>query len=263
MFPGLINGCTVDWFLPWPQAALEEVARSEIGKFEIDVEPEVKAQLIRHMAQTHQTVSDSTADYFDRYRRHVYVTPKSYLSFLSDYQTTYAAKHAAVNQLASSIIVGLEKLVQATSDVDVMKVELKQKEKGLDVAKEKSGVLLQEITASTAKAEKKKGEVQLVKDGLAIEAAGIAEVKGGIEKELAAAGPALEEAEVALRSIQAKDIGLLKNLKQPPNLIQRLFDCVLVLMRGQLNMVARLRLGHRLRLRVRPNPNPNPNPNQA
>ena len=54
MFPGLINGCTVDWFLPWPQAALEEVAQSEIGKFEIDVEPEVKAQLIRHMAQTHQ-----------------------------------------------------------------------------------------------------------------------------------------------------------------------------------------------------------------
>ena len=130
MFPGLINGCTVDWFLPWPQAALEEVAQSEIGKFEIDVEPEVKAQLIKHMAQTHQTVSDSTADYFDRYRRHVYVTPKSYLSFLQDYQTTYAAKHAAVNHLASSIIVGLDKLVQASSDVDVMKIELKEKEKG-------------------------------------------------------------------------------------------------------------------------------------
>ena len=60
----------------------------------------------------------------------MYVTPKSYLSFLQDYQTTYRAKHEAVNQLASSIIVGLEKLVQASSDVDVMKVELKEKEKG-------------------------------------------------------------------------------------------------------------------------------------
>ena len=58
------------------------------------------------------------------------MTPKSYLSFLQDYQTTYRAKHEAVNQLASSIIVGLEKLVQASSDVDVMKVELKEKEKG-------------------------------------------------------------------------------------------------------------------------------------
>ena len=77
----------------------------------------------------------------------------------------------------------------------------------------------------------------MVKDALGLEAGAIADVKGGIETELAAAGPALEEAETALRSIQAKDIGLLKNLKQPPNLIQRLFDCVLVLMRGQLNAV--------------------------
>jgi len=127
-------------------------------------------------------------------------------------------------------------------------------------------VLLQEITASTARAEKKKAEVQVVKgalnptptpyplpptptpiptptpdqvvkDALGLEAGAIADVKGGIEKELAAAGPALEEAETALRSIKAQDIGLLKNLKQPPNLIQRLFDCVLVLMRGQLNVV--------------------------
>ena len=60
-----------------------------------------------------------------------------------------------------------------------MKVELKEKEATLAVAQEKSGKLLQEITASTAKAEKKKAEVQGVKDALAVEADGHRRGQGG------------------------------------------------------------------------------------
>ena len=26
-FPGLINECTVDWYMPWPEAALVDVAK--------------------------------------------------------------------------------------------------------------------------------------------------------------------------------------------------------------------------------------------
>ena len=33
-FPGLINGCTIDWFLPWPEQALSDVATSLIGPFD-------------------------------------------------------------------------------------------------------------------------------------------------------------------------------------------------------------------------------------
>ena len=32
-FPGLINGCTIDWFLPWPQEALIAVSTKFIGDF--------------------------------------------------------------------------------------------------------------------------------------------------------------------------------------------------------------------------------------
>ena len=143
---------------------------------------------------------------------------------------------------------GLEKLGQATKDVDGMKIELKEKFRTLAVAQDKSAALLKEITASTSRAEKKKSEVQVVKDNAEHEALMIDEQKKVIEAQLAEAKPALDEADNALKAITAKDVGLLKTLKQPPNLIQRLFDCVLILMRCSVQPCAAVEVKGRLQL---------------
>jgi dynein heavy chain len=57
----------------------------------------------------------------------------------------------------------------------------------------------------------------------------IAEVKNDAEKNLAAAKPALDSALAALNSITPKDITALKALKNPPDIVKRIFDCVLLL----------------------------------
>ena len=62
-------------------------------------EPHVKTQLVRHVAQTHQSVSDGIVTYFERYRRNVYVTPKSFLSFLTAYMETYVKKKDGLAEL--------------------------------------------------------------------------------------------------------------------------------------------------------------------
>ncbi len=230
-FPALINGCTIDWFLPWPEEALTDVARHFLGSFEIrDEDAEaVRGALISHMGKVHAMVSASTHEFFERYRRHVYVTPKSYLSFIQAYRQVYVTKVNRVEELANSIKEGLAKIEQAREDVGLMKEELKVKEANLVVAQEKSSELLQEITTSTAKAEKKKGEVQQVADQLKGEKDIIAEDKRLVEEDLLAAKPALDGAREALNAITPKDIMMLKALKKPPELIKRLFDTVLIL----------------------------------
>ena len=229
-FPGLVNGCTIDWFLPWPETALSDVATAYIGKFkELKGDADVRTKVIKHMAYVHSRMATCCEDYFERYRRNVYVTPKSYLGFIEEYQKVYVKKLEQISVLADSINVGLDKLLEAGADVEKMKIELKDKEKTLVVAQEKSAVLLQEITASTAKAEKKKAEVQAVKDTLAGEAEVIGSQKDSVEQDLLAAKPALDDAENALKAINQKDIGLLKQLKQPPDLVKRVFDVVLIL----------------------------------
>lgn len=57
----------------------------------------------------------------------------------------------------------------------------------------------------------------------------ISAVKEDAQRDLAAAQPALEAAVAALNSITPKDINALKALKNPPDVIKRIFDCVLLL----------------------------------
>ena len=59
-------------------------------------------------------------------------------------------------------------------------------------------------------------------------------MKDDAERDLAQAQPALDAALSALNSITPKDINGLKALKNPPDVIKRIFDCVLLLRWGPL-----------------------------
>ena len=47
-FPGLINGTTIDWFLPWPEQALVSVAAKFLDNFEMACPDPVSAGLLPH-----------------------------------------------------------------------------------------------------------------------------------------------------------------------------------------------------------------------
>ena len=66
-------------------------------------------------------------------------------------------------------------------------------------------------------------------EAVTVKASEIAAVKDDAEKDLAAAKPALDSALSALNSITQKDIVGLKALKNPPDIVKRIFDCVLLL----------------------------------
>lgn len=92
-FPGLISGCTIDWFLPWTRQALEEVAHKMFQGFEIKVNSDQTIpNLVQHFGNVHSMMTDVTQKYFETYRRQTFVTPKSYLSFLATFKEMYIRK---------------------------------------------------------------------------------------------------------------------------------------------------------------------------
>ncbi|PSC73956.1 flagellar outer dynein arm heavy chain gamma [Micractinium conductrix] len=228
-FPGLINGCTIDWYLPWPEEALTAVSSKFLDAFPLECDPAVKQSLKQLMASVHVMVTAACQEYFEKYRRQAHVTPKSYLSFINGYRALYTKKLAYNHELAASINSGLTKMNDAKADISRMKGELAIKNQELAVATREAEKLLGEISESTAVAEKEKHKVAVIVEAVSKKAEEIAAVKEDAERDLAEAKPALDAALAALNSITPKDIGSLKALKNPPDVIKRIFDCVLLL----------------------------------
>ena len=74
-----------------------------IDEFKMACSEEDRSQLKLMMGHVHVYVTAACKEYFDKFRRHVYVTPKSYLSFIQGYKELYSRKWAYTQELAASI----------------------------------------------------------------------------------------------------------------------------------------------------------------
>ena len=236
-FPGLISGCTMDWFSRWPNEALRAVAEKFVSEMDIAGTDQVKKEVVHHMAFVHDLVTDYCNNYFTQFRRRTHVTPKSYLSFLGSYKSFYLQKRTEVGGSSDRMNMGLSKLVEASKSVAVLQDELVVKEKELAIASKAADAVLADVTAGTVAAEKVKDAVLKVKTKSEGIANAIKADKEYAESQLEAAKPALEEARNALNSIQPAHIATVRKLAKPPHLIMRIMDGVIILMKKKIDTI--------------------------
>ncbi|XP_076295220.1 dynein heavy chain 8, axonemal kl-3 [Lasioglossum baleicum] len=236
-FPGLISGCTINWFWRWPRDALYEVGDHFLKKFKVISTPEVKQSLVEVMGDIQDDVNNVCVDYFDRFRRQVYVTPKSFLTFLSGYKALYKQRLDNINTLAFRMSNGLNKLVDAAVQVDELRKVLEKNQQEIAVKNVQVEAILITVNQKKKEAETVKAQVQVSKDEAEALLKVIAKEKGVAEKKLKVAEPALLAAEAALQTIKAADIATVRKLGKPPYLITLIMDCVLILFGRRLEPV--------------------------
>lgn len=233
----MISGCTIDWFQPWPKDALVSVASHFLADFEIACTEDVKRELVGALGSIQDVVSETSQEYFQRFRRATHVTPKSYLNFIGGYKNIYQLKQQELGEGALRMDTGLEKLAEASLSVGILKKDLAAMEQELAHASQKAETVLTEVTEKAKQAELVKNQVQKVKEKAEVLVAYIAEEKALAEEKLEAAKPALEEAEAALNTIKPAHIATVRKLGRPPHLIMRIMDCVLILFQRKLHAV--------------------------
>ncbi|NXT98416.1 DYH5 protein, partial [Buphagus erythrorhynchus] len=175
------------------------VAQHFLASYHIECTDEVKQSVVNTMGTIQDIVAEKCVEYFERYRRRTFVTPKSYLSFIGGYKDIYKEKFASLGSLSERMRTGT--LAQSfLSDLKKWLLnELVIKEKDLAIASKKADEVLLEVTMKAHAAEKVKMQVQTVKDKAQAIVDDIGIDKAAAEEKLEAARPALEEAKAALQ----------------------------------------------------------------
>jgi len=88
-------------------------------------------------------------------RRRVWVTPKSYLSYLNLYIKYYSIKYKELDEQEKSFKKGLNKIKEAAVSIAEMESQLKTEEAVLKEAAETTDAMLKDLDKERAKVSKK------------------------------------------------------------------------------------------------------------
>ncbi|XP_028906396.1 dynein heavy chain 12, axonemal isoform X2 [Ornithorhynchus anatinus] len=226
-FPSLINCCTIDWFQPWPEDALERVAVTFLRTLELtDNERQEVVPICKHF---HTSVTALSTRFLQVLGRHNYVTPTSYLELIAAFEQLLTQKRHTVMKAKKRYMNGLDQLAFAESQVGEMKLELVELQPKLEEAKVENATMMQVIKRESAAVEAKSKVIKVDEE----EALGKTEearvLKNECESDLAEAIPALEAALSALDTLKPADIAIVKSMKNPPSGVKLVMAAICVM----------------------------------
>ena len=209
MFPSLVNCCTIDWFMPWPDEALRSVATDKMTVKDFGLGDSLP-NIVELFRLIHQRVEAESIVYFEQLRRRNWTTPTSYLELLTTYITLLESKRKTVDKARTRYSVGVDKISSTKVQVAAMQQQLTDLQPVLAKTQTEVDEMMVVISADRESA----GETKVIVEAQAA-AAGAKEIEcktiaEDAQRDLDEALPALDAAVKCLKSLKKSDIDEIK-----------------------------------------------------
>eukprot|EP01064_Diplonema_japonicum_P034413 TRINITY_DN7114_c0_g1_i1.p1 TRINITY_DN7114_c0_g1~~TRINITY_DN7114_c0_g1_i1.p1 ORF type:complete len:4107 (+),score=1152.60 TRINITY_DN7114_c0_g1_i1:350-12322(+) len=231
-FPSLTNCCSIDWFDIWPTDALQQVAQRQLAECDLGDDTEEMRKILTEMCVTiHQSVSDMAGRFYSEINRHYYVTPTSYLEFLSVYLTLVEDKKKELGEQLHKVANGKKKMNETTTFIAKMQAEITEMKPILETKSVENAQMMTEIETRKAKAAQVRTAVSAQEAEASEKAEKATAIQQSAQADLDQATPALNDAVKALELIDKKDINEMKAYQNPPAAVEKTLHAVMILLR--------------------------------
>lgn len=252
-YPALVNNATIDWFHAWPERALHAVANKYLQNTSLDVkindvvskagrrresliestEDRLRTAIAGTFAYIHNSVSRMADAMLLKVKRHCYVTPSNYLELVTGFQRLLDTKREAVSSSANKLRNGIFKIDDTQEKVKDMSEELIESQKQVKLVQDDCNVCIVNLSAETEVLDKQKKIVEEQGDKIAVEEIEIGVKRELAQKDLMIAMPALDEATLALNSLNKKDLTEVRSYAKPPVKVEKVMESVMVLLKKE------------------------------
>jgi dynein heavy chain 1 len=236
--PALFNRCVIDWFGNWSPQSYYQVGKEFTSFLDLDINayeapdpfpkaysglslpPSHREALINSFVFVHSSLDEVTAQVKKNQNLSIFVTPRHFLDFISQYSKIYTEKREELEDQQRHVNVGLEKLQDTVEMVESLRQSLAIKKNELETKTTMANDKLKGMVKDQQEAEKKKAASLKIQTELADKNSKIDERRKVVMADLSKAEPAVIEAQKSVSNIKKQHLTEVRSMGNPPQAVK-------------------------------------------
>ncbi|ODV98401.1 hypothetical protein PACTADRAFT_20118, partial [Pachysolen tannophilus NRRL Y-2460] len=225
--PALLNRCAVNWMGDWSNKTLYQVATSLIHNLPVDMpnysEPASFEKCITQSIQSYGDVVVDSLVFIHRAKVNncdrFFQSPGTFLDFTNHFSRIFMQKEEELQNHQKHINVGLDKLRDAVLAVRDLKEMLSSQKADLETKDKEARSMLNKMLSEQNEAERKEEASIEIQTALEEQEKEVTKRRAIVMEDLAAAEPAVLEAQRGVKNIKKEHLNELKAMRTPPEAV--------------------------------------------